>query len=205
MRDALCSCFFLPSPARRHLQEQAACKGWAASAGAGARDKSSRETARSQRASEGLIFTDQGNTTDAIDTSPATRIIPSFPTLYPSRRIYGRRASTTARVALEQSIRTHRATPRLRDLATLRQLASQAYDRRWQIGFEHKGAQNKSRWCATFGERRRRRVIAPKPVEKPAAEKSKPAAKAAPRIRRAAVARTAEKPVPADPGAMCGS
>src|SRR5688572_32257472 len=97
---------------------------------------------------KGLIFTDQGNTKDAIDIfTRLTQDYPELPEPYNNLAvIYAAQGQyDKARVALEQSIRTHpsyaTAYENLGDVYA--KLASQAYDKALQIDSSNKGAQNK--------------------------------------------------------------
>ena len=97
---------------------------------------------------KGLIFTDQGNTKDAIEIfTKLTQDYPELPEPYNNLAvIYASQGQyDKARVALEQSIRTHpsyaTAYENLGDVYA--KLASQAYDKALQIDSNNKGAQNK--------------------------------------------------------------
>src|SRR3954470_2055646 len=97
---------------------------------------------------KGLIFTDQGNTKEAIDLfTKLTQDYPELPEPYNNLAvIYAAQGQyDKARVALEQSIRTHpsyaTAYENLGDVYA--KLASQAYDKALQIDSSNKGAQNK--------------------------------------------------------------
>jgi Flp pilus assembly protein TadD/ketosteroid isomerase-like protein len=147
---------------------------------------------------KGLIFTDQGNTKDAIDIfTKLTQDYPELPEPYNNLAvIYAAQGQyDKARVALEQSIRTHpsyaTAYENLGDVYA--KLASQAYDKALQIDSSNKGAQNKLSLV--------RELVggaAPAPIvvaQKPAAEAPKPAAeKARPADKPAAEKPMAEKP-----------
>jgi tetratricopeptide (TPR) repeat protein len=135
---------------------------------------------------KGLIFTDQGNTKDAIDIfTKLTQDYPELPEPYNNLAvIYAAQGQyDKARLALEQSIRTHpsyaTAYENLGDVYA--KLASQAYDKALQIDSTNKGAQNKLSLVRDLvgGAAPAAVVIAQKPVEKPAAEKPKPAAEKA--------------------------
>jgi Flp pilus assembly protein TadD/ketosteroid isomerase-like protein len=148
---------------------------------------------------KGLIFTDQGNTKDAIDIfTKLTQDYPELPEPYNNLAvIYAAQGQyDKARVALEQSIRTHpsyaTAYENLGDVYA--KLASQAYDKALQIDSSNKGAQNKLSLVRELvgGATPAPIVIAQKPAAeapKPAAEKAKPADKPA------AEKPMAEKPV----------
>jgi len=135
---------------------------------------------------KGLIFTDQGNTKDAIDIfTRLTQDYPELPEPYNNLAvIYAAQGQyDKARVALEQSIRTHpsyaTAYENLGDVYA--KLASQAYDKALQIDSSNKGAQNKLSLVRELvgGTAQAPIVIAQKPAAeapKPAAEKPKPAA-----------------------------
>jgi tetratricopeptide (TPR) repeat protein len=132
---------------------------------------------------KGLIFTDQGNTKDAIDIfTKLTQDYPELPEPYNNLAvIYAAQGQyDKARVALEQSIRTHpsyaTAYENLGDVYA--KLASQAYDKALQIDSTNKGAQNKLSLVRDLvgGAAPAPVAMAQKPVEKPAAEKPKPAA-----------------------------
>ena len=97
---------------------------------------------------KGLILTDQGNTREAIDVfTKLTQDYPELPEPYNNLAvIYAAQGQyDKARVALEQSIRTHpsyaTAYENLGDVYA--KLASQAYDKALQIDSTNKGAQNK--------------------------------------------------------------
>jgi len=149
---------------------------------------------------KGLIFTDQGNTKDAIDIfTKLTQDYPELPEPYNNLAvIYAAQGQyDKARVALEQSIRTHpsyaTAYENLGDVYA--KLASQAYDKALQIDSSNKGAKNKLSLVRELvgGAAPAPIVVAQKPAAetpKPAAEKAKPAEKPA-----------AEKPAAAKPPA----
>src|SRR5262245_13261297 len=97
---------------------------------------------------KGLIFTDQGNSKDAIEIfTRLTQDYPDLPEPYNNLAvIYAAQGQyDKARLALEQSIRTHpsyaTAYENLGDVYA--KLASQAYDKALQIDSSNKGAQNK--------------------------------------------------------------
>ena len=154
---------------------------------------------------KGLIFTDQGNTKDAIEIfTRLTQDYPELPEPYNNLAvIYAQQGQyDKARVALEQSIRTHpsyaTAYENLGDVYA--KLASQAYDKALQIDSNNKGAQNKLSLvrelvggAAPAPVAIAQKPIEKQPVEKPAAESPKPAAE---KPKPAA----AQKPA-ADPGA----
>src|SRR5262245_23341084 len=97
---------------------------------------------------KGLIFTEQGNTRDAIDIfTKLTQDYPELPEPYNNLAvIYASQGQyEKARGALEQSIRTHpsyaTAYENLGDVYA--KLASQAYDKAPQLDSSNAGAQNK--------------------------------------------------------------
>jgi Flp pilus assembly protein TadD len=133
---------------------------------------------------KGLIFTDQGNAKDAIDIfTKLTQDYPELPEPYNNLAvIYAAQGQyDKARLALEQSIRTHpsyaTAYENLGDVYA--KLASQAYDKALQIDSSNKGAQNKLSLVRDLvgGGATAPIVIAQKQAEKPQAEK--PAAEVA--------------------------
>jgi tetratricopeptide (TPR) repeat protein len=158
---------------------------------------------------KGLIFTDQGNTKDAIDIfTKLTQDYPELPEPYNNLAvIYAAQGQyDKARVALEQSIRTHpsyaTAYENLGDVYA--KLASQAYDKALQIDSSNKGAQNKLSLVRELvgGAAPAPIVIAQKQAAeapKPAAEKAKPADKPAAEIPMAE--KSAGKPAAAKPPA----
>jgi len=136
---------------------------------------------------KGLIFTDQGNTKDAIDIfTRLTQDYPELPEPYNNLAvIYAAQGQyDKARVALEQSIRTHpsyaTAYENLGDVYA--RLASQAYDKALQIDSSNKGAQNKLSLVRDLVGGAQAPIAvaqAPKPAaEKAAAEPQKPVAEA---------------------------
>jgi tetratricopeptide (TPR) repeat protein len=97
---------------------------------------------------KGLIFTDQGNTKDAIEIfTRLTQDYPELPEPYNNLAvIYASQGQyEKARAALEQSIRTHpsyaTAYENLGDVYA--KLASQAYDKALQLDSSNSGAKNK--------------------------------------------------------------
>ena len=97
---------------------------------------------------KGLIFTDQGNTKEAIETfTKLTQDYPELPEPYNNLAvIYAAQGQyEKARTALEQSIRTHpsyaTAYENLGDVYA--KLASQAYDKALQLDSSNTAAQNK--------------------------------------------------------------
>jgi len=155
---------------------------------------------------KGLIYTEQGNTKEAIDVfAKLTQDFPALPEPYNNLAvIYAAQGQyEKARAALEQSIRTHpsyaTAYENLGDVYA--KLASQAYDKALQLDSANTGAQNKLALVRELvgGAPRPAKPVAvaqkepPKPAaaEKPAAEK--PAAE-----KPAAEKPVAEKPKPAE-------
>src|SRR5438876_7991344 len=97
---------------------------------------------------KGLIYTDQGNTKEAIDVfTRLTQDYPELPEPYNNLAvIYAAQGQyEKARTALEQSIRTHpsyaTAYENLGDVYA--KLASQAYDKALQLDSSNSGAKNK--------------------------------------------------------------
>jgi tetratricopeptide (TPR) repeat protein len=97
---------------------------------------------------KGLIYTEQGNTREAIETfTTLTQDYPDLPEPYNTlAALYaGQGQYEKARAALEQSIRTHpsyaTAYENLGDVYA--KLASQAYDKALQLDSSNTGAQNK--------------------------------------------------------------
>ena len=156
---------------------------------------------------KGLILTDQGNTRDAIDIfTKLTQDYPELPEPYNNLAvIYAAQGQyDKARVALEQSIRTHpsyaTAYENLGDVYA--KLASQAYDKALQIDSTNKGAQNKLSLVRELvgGTASAPVAIAQKPVEKAAAEKPKPVAeKPAEKQPKPIAEKAAGKPAAAKP------
>src|SRR5688572_33107193 len=136
---------------------------------------------------KGLIFTDQGNTKDAIDIfTKLTQDYPELPEPYNNLAvIYAAQGQyDKARVALEQSIRTHpsyaTAYENLGDVYA--KLASQAYDKALQLDSSNSGAKNKLSLVRELvgGAAPTPIVIAPKEAAKPEAPKAVPEKPAAP-------------------------
>ena len=149
---------------------------------------------------KGLIFTEQGNTKDAIDIfQRLTKDFPELPEPYNNLAvIYASQGQyDKARAALEQSIRTHpsyaTANENLGDVYA--KLASQAYDKALQIDSGNAGAQNKlalvrelvggapraaGAAAATPKEAPKPAVVASATPKPAAAETPSPSAKAAP-------------------------
>jgi tetratricopeptide (TPR) repeat protein len=134
---------------------------------------------------KGLIFTDQGNSKDAIDIfTRLTQDYPELPEPYNNLAVLyaGQGQYEKARAALEQSIRTHpsyaTAYENLGDVYA--KLASQAYDKALQLDSSNSGAKNKlslvrelvgpakepAKPAVVLAEKPAEK---PKPVEKPAA------------------------------------
>jgi tetratricopeptide (TPR) repeat protein len=139
---------------------------------------------------KGLIFTDQGNTKDAIDIfTRLTQDYPELPEPYNNLAvIYAAQGQyEKARAALEQSIRTHpsyaTAYENLGDVYA--KLASQAYDKALQLDSSNSGAKNKLSLVRelvgpTKEPAKPAVVLAEKPAEKKPVEKKaaeKPAEK----------------------------
>jgi tetratricopeptide (TPR) repeat protein len=139
---------------------------------------------------KGLIFTDQGNTKDAIDIfTRLTHDYPELPEPYNNLAvIYAAQGQyEKARAALEQSIRTHpsyaTAYENLGDVYA--KLASQAYDKALQLDSSNSGAKNKlslvRELVGPAKEPVKPAVVLaekPAPVEKKVAEKPAPDASA---------------------------
>ena len=153
---------------------------------------------------KGLIFTEQGNTKDAIDIfTKLTQDYPELPEPYNNLAvIYASQGQyEKARTALEQSIRTHpsyaTAYENLGDVYA--KLASQAYDKALQLDSSNTGAQNK---LSLVRDLVGGPGAAPKPVAKPAAEPQKPpvvlAQKAPPTEKPAPSKPVAERPAAAE-------
>src|SRR3972149_6661078 len=97
---------------------------------------------------KGLIYTEQGNTKEAIDVfAKLTQDFPALPEPYNNLAvIYAAQGQyEKARAALEQSIRTHPSyAPAYENLGDVyAKLASQAYDKALQLDSANTGAQNK--------------------------------------------------------------
>ena len=132
---------------------------------------------------KGLILTEQGNTRDAIDIfTRLTQDYPELPEPYNNLAVIyaGQGQYDKARVALEQSIRTHpsyaTAYENLGDVYA--KLASQAYGKALQFDASNAGAQNKlSLVRELVGGPAAQPAEAAKPVaiaaQKPSAEKPK--------------------------------
>jgi tetratricopeptide (TPR) repeat protein len=212
---ALCACFFLAFAARADdLQD--ASRMLKAGQHQQALERVNKVLAAKPRDPQarflkGLIFTDQGNTKDAIDIfTKLTQDYPELPEPYNNLAvIYAAQGQyDKARVSLEQSIRTHpsyaTAYENLGDVYA--KLASQAYDKALQIDSTNKGAQNKLSLVRDLvgGAPPAPVAIAQKPADKPAAEKPKPAAEKPadkPVAEKPVEKPAAEKPAAADTGA----
>src|SRR3954471_15952054 len=139
---------------------------------------------------KGLILTEQGNSKEAIEIfTKLTQDYPELPEPYNNLAvIYASQGQyDKARVALEQSIRTHpsyaTAYENLGDVYA--KLASQAYDKALQIDSSNKGAQNKLSLVRDLvgGAAAPAAVVtAQKPADKPAIEISKAPAEPAKRV-----------------------
>ena len=160
---------------------------------------------------KGLIYTEQGNTKEAIDVfAKLTQDFPALPEPYNNLAvIYAAQGQyEKARAALEQSIRTHpsyaTAYENLGDVYA--KLASQAYDKALQLDSANTGAQNKLALVRELvggsptlaaREAKPAAVVAAAPPAPPA---QKPAAEARPAESKPAAAKAPAKPA-ADPGA----
>ena len=133
---------------------------------------------------KGLIYTEQGNTREAIEIfTKLTQDYPDLPEPYNNLAVIyaGQGQYEKARAALEQSIRTHpsyaTAYENLGDVYA--KLASQAYDKALQLDSSNTGAQNKLSLVRELvgGPPRVAAREAPKPpvvAEKPPAPAEKP-------------------------------
>ena len=152
---------------------------------------------------KGLIFTEQGNTKEAIAMfQKLTEDFPELPEPYNNLAVIyaGQGQYDKARTALEQSIRTHpsyaTAYENLGDVYA--KLASQAYDKALQLDSSNSAAQNKLALVRDLVG------AAPRPGAKPAAVAQKEPAKPATVVAAAPVEPpkpVAEKPAPAKPAA----
>ena len=165
---------------------------------------------------KGLIFTEQGNTKEAIAMfQKLTEDYPELPEPYNNLAVIyaGQGQYDRARQALEQSIRTHpsyaTAYENLGDVYA--KLASQAYDKALQLDSSNAAAQNKLALVrdlvgtAPKGGSKPAAVVAQKEPAKPAAvvaaAPEKPAAKPAPEpAKPAAEAKPEPKPAAAPAG-----
>src|SRR3990170_1018207 len=132
---------------------------------------------------KGLIYTEQGNTKEAIDVfAKLTQDFPALPEPYNNLAvIYAAQGQyERARVTLEQSIRTHpsyaTAYENLGDVYA--KLASQAYDKALKLDSSNAGAQNKLALV--------RELVGAAPREKPAAMVAAAATPSAPAPKPAA-------------------
>jgi tetratricopeptide (TPR) repeat protein len=160
---------------------------------------------------KGLIYTEQGNTKEAIDIfTKLTQDFPELPEPYNNLAvIYASQGQyEKARTALEQSIRTHpsyaTAYENLGDVYA--KLASQAYDKALQIDSSNAGAQNKLSLVRELvgGPTQSASKDAGKPPLVLAQKPQAPAATAAPTPQKpapAAAKPAAEKPAAAKPTA----
>ena len=160
---------------------------------------------------KGLIFTEQGNTREAVDIfQKLTQDFPDLPEPYNNLAVIyaGQGQYEKARAALEQSIRTHpsyaTAYENLGDVYA--KLASQAYDKALQLDSSNSAAQNKLALVRDLigGAPRGTVVAAAKPPAKPAATvvtETKPAAEPSKAVSTSAAvpAPTAAAPVAAAP------
>lgn len=133
---------------------------------------------------KGLIYTEQGNTKDAIDVfTKLTQDYPELPEPYNNLAvIYASQGQyEKARTALEQSIRTHpsyaTAYENLGDVYA--KLASQAYDKALQIDSSNAGAQNKLSLVRELVGGPTQLAAAKEPAKPPVVLAQKPAAPAA--------------------------
>ena len=199
----LCACFLLVTAARADdLQD--ASRMLKAGQHAQALERVNKVLAAKPRDPQarflkGLIFTDQGNTKDAIEIfTKLTQDYPELPEPYNNLAvIYAAQGQyDKARVSLEQSIRTHpsyaTAYENLGDVYA--KLASQAYDKALQIDSSNKGAQNKLSLVRELvgGSAPAAPIAIAKAPEKTAAEK--PAVAAKPAAEKPAEKAAAEKP-----------
>ena len=149
---------------------------------------------------KGVIFTEQGNTKEAIEIfTRLTQDYPELPEPYNNLAvIYAAQGQyEKARAALEQSIRTHpsyaTAYENLGDVYA--KLASQAYDKALQLDKSNTGAQNKLSLVREIGRTPAPAVVAAAPKE--AAKPPVPAAPAKPPAAADKPAPAADKPAPA--------
>jgi tetratricopeptide (TPR) repeat protein len=147
---------------------------------------------------KGLIYTEQGNTKDAIDVfTKLTQDYPELPEPYNNLAvIYASQGQyEKARTALEQSIRTHpsyaTAYENLGDVYA--KLASQAYDKALQIDSSNAGAQNKLSLVRELVGGPTQLAAAKEPAKPPVVLAQKPAAPA-PKPPAAPEKPAAEKP-----------
>jgi tetratricopeptide (TPR) repeat protein len=158
---------------------------------------------------KGLIFTEQGNTRDAIDIfTRLTQDYPELPEPYNNLAvIYAAQGQyERARGVLEQSIRTHPsyATAYENLGGVYAKLASQAYDKALQLDSSNAAAQNKlslvRELVGPASAGKPPVVLAQRTPEKPAPVKPEPEKPAAAKPEPQKPAPIAEKPV-ADPSA----
>src|SRR5882672_4324632 len=154
---------------------------------------------------KGLIYTEQGNTREAIEIfTKLTQDYPDLPEPYNNLAvIYASQGQyEKARGALEQSIRTHpsyaTAYENLGDVYA--KLASQAYDKALQLDKSNTGAQNKlalvreiARSPAPLAVAQAKEPAKPEPAKPPVVVAQKEEKKAAP------AKPAAEKPAPEQP------
>jgi len=169
---------------------------------------------------KGVIYTDQGNTKDAIEIfTRLTRDYPELPEPYNNLAVIyaGQGQYDKARGALEQAIRTHpsyaTAYENLGDVYA--KLASQAYDKALQIDSSNTNAQNKlalvrdlvaaptviaSRETAApvLAQKAAEKPAAPPPAEKPAAPAVAEKPAAPPPAEKPAAPPVADKSAPQD-------
>ena len=125
---------------------------------------------------KGLIFTEQGNTREAVDIfQKLTQDFPDLPEPYNNLAVIyaGQGQYEKARAALEQSIRTHPSYATVYENLgdVYAKLASQAYDKALQLDSSNSAAQNKLALVRDLigGAPRGTVVAAAKPPAKPAA------------------------------------
>src|SRR5690349_1863458 len=153
---------------------------------------------------KGLIYTEQGKQTEAIDIfTKLTQDYPNLPEPYNNLAVIyaGQGQYDKARTALEQSIRTHpsyaTAYENLGDVYA--KLASQAYGKALQLDSSNTGAQNKLSLVRELVREPGQKPVAAAPVAKeppaPAAkEPPAPAAKEPPAQVASAAPKAPEKP-----------
>jgi len=150
---------------------------------------------------KGLIFTEQGKQTEAIDIfAKLTQDYPNLPEPYNNLAvIYASQGQyDKARAALEQSIRTHpsyaTAYENLGDVYA--KLASQAYGKALQLDSSNAGAQNKLSLVRELVREPAQKPVAAAPVAKepPAAAAKEPAQKEPPAQVAAVAPKAPEKP-----------
>ena len=150
---------------------------------------------------KGLIFTEQGKQTEAIDIfAKLTQDYPNLPEPYNNLAvIYASQGQyDKARAALEQSIRTHpsyaTAYENLGDVYA--KLASQAYGKALQLDSSNTGAQNKLSLVRELVREPAQKPVAAAPVAKepPAPAAKEPAQKEPPAQVAAVAPKAPEKP-----------